>query len=224
MVELASADLLAGRPVTPELMAAFTDAVQATRSADGAQAYAWSLYKAGQVQLADAWFRKSVDWQPNEGAVIGLVVTSNKLNHRADYAALTAKYRETYPKLAELEVLMRPRPGSRHVAQAGRKKVAVARAAAATPHDGRWDASADAIVAVYRSGRYDQAMAMLDARRMKSPEPHGLAVIRGWTQYHGGDWNGAQKTFSDLKDTQVSREAQDGLRVLDEGFRPKLYH
>ncbi len=223
VVELASVDLLAGKPVAPNLMSAFTNAVEMMKSPEGAQAYGWSLYRTGKADLASTWFKKSIEWQPNEGAVIGLVVTSNKLRQSRVVAELVAKYRDTYPKLAELEVAMRPsRAVHSRVAQLQSKRH-VAQVAAGS-HDGRWDASADAIVEVYRSGHYDQALAMLDSRQQSKTEPHGLSVIRGWTQYHRGDWGGAQKTFGALSSTQVAREAQDGLRTVDQGFNPRLYH
>ena len=74
------------------------------------------------------------------------------------------------------------------------KPVKVAKAGhhpAAGSGDG-WDRSADEIITTYNAGHYDTAMAMLEQRRQKRAEPHGLSVIRGWAMYHKGDWGGRQ--------------------------------
>ena len=64
---------------------------------------------------------------------------------------------------------------------------------------------------------------MLDARKAAKAEPHGLSVIRGWAQYHRGDWTAAQQTFGALKQSAQSSDADTGLRVIQQGMMPPVF-
>ena len=82
-----------------------------------------------------------------------------------------------------------------------------------------WDQSADAIVKTYQSGSYDQALALLEQRRQqKGSEPGGLSIVRGWAMYNKGDWEGARRVFAEADKKGLSREAQEGTRVIQLGY------
>ncbi len=229
MVEVQAARLTdpQAHPLSADETTALAKAVDELKSADGAQALGWNLYKANDVAGAEAWFRKSADWKPNESAAIGLVVMARRLRHDGDYAARVAQYRATYPRVAELEALLRSRPvASRtRVAASSWKGNRAARFASVRqrPAGEPWDKSADDIVKAYEGGQYDTAVAMLEQRRQKKSEPQGLAVIRGWAMYHKGDWEGAKKVFTSLDPNSVTRERQEGLRVIQEGYTNPRY-
>lgn len=223
MVEVLSAGLNnpTSTPLSADQMATLTAAIDAEKSADGAQAYGWSRYKANDLIGADAWFRKSAEWQPSESAAIGLVVTAKRLKHEADFAAFVAQYKATYPRVAELEAALKStgRPAGGRVARNG-KHAHVARGGG----DGGWDAGATAVVNTFQSGQVDQALAMLDQRRLsRRSEPAGLTTVRGWALYKKGDWNGAQQVFTDLQNRGMTREASEGLRVIKEGYTNPRY-
>lgn len=216
-------------PLTRDEVSAAMAATDTLKSSDGAQALGWYSYKGGDVAKAESWFRKSADWQANESAAIGLVVSAHRLRHDRDYAARIEQYRATYPRIAELESLMRPRqashPAARVAVQAHRgsgKRVVVARASArqAAPKGDGWDRSADDIVKVYNAGQYDQAVALLEQRRQKRAEPRGLTVVRGWAMYNKGDWEGAKQVFSGLDAGSYSQERMEGLRVIQQAYTP----
>ena len=231
MVEIAASGLSDTKvpPLSPEELAATMEATDALRSSDGAQALGWHFYKQNDVAAAEDWFRKSAEWGANESAAVGLVVAARRLHHDRDYAARVAEYRTTYPRIAELETLMRsrsaPHQAVRVATQAHRvtgKLVRVAKAGSRSPvgtRDG-WDKSADDIIKVYNAGQYDTAVALLEQRRQKHLEPRGLSVIRGWAMYHKGDWEGAKQVFSGLDSGNYSRERQEGLRVIQEAYTP----
>ena len=65
---------------------------------------------------------------------------------------------------------------------------------------------------------------MLDARKAsRRSEPTGLSMVRGWTLYHKGDWEGAKQVFSGVQAKGYSRDAQEGLRVIEMGYtNPKF--
>ncbi len=225
MVEVQAARLTdpQARPLSADETTALAKAVDEMKSADGAQALGWSVYKANDVAGAEAWFRKSADWTPNESAAIGLVVTARRLRHDGDYMARVAQYRATYPRVAELEALLRSRPtagSSPRLATASPKRTRVARISGTRqrPAGEPWDKSADDIVKAYDGGQYDTAVALLEQRRQKKAEPQGLAVIRGWAMYHKGDWEGAKKVFTSLDAGSATRDRQEGLRVIQEGY------
>ena len=231
MVEVQSARLTdpQAHPLSADEMTALVKAVDESKSADGAQALGWSVYKANDVAGAESWFRKSADWKVNESAAIGLVVTARRLRHDADYAARVAQYRATYPRVAELEALLRSKPAPSRptrVAVASTSKSHHPARIASTgqrPAGEPWDKSADDIVKAYDSGQYDTAVTLLEQRRQKKAEPQGLSVVRGWAMYHKGDWEGAKKVFSSLDADKSSRERQEGLRVIQEGYTNPRY-
>lgn len=232
MVEALSAALTdpkAKAPTDAEL-STLTQAVDSAKSADGAQALGWHFYKANNFATADGWFHKSADWTANESAAIGLVVTARHLHHDRDYVALISKYASVYPKVAELETMMRSRPSvaaarprsAGRVVHVAAKPAAHRGGASATPGEA-WDASADQVVKTFESGQYDSALALLDQRRQKRSEPHGLSVVRGWALYQKGDWEGAKHIFSSLDGGAYSREQQEGLRVIQAGYTNPRY-
>ena len=231
MVEVAAAALSDPKavPLTHDEMTAVMTAADATRSSDGAQALGWSLYKANDVVGAEGWFRKSAEWQSNESAAVGLVVAARRLHHDRDYTARLAEYRTAYPRVAELETLMRSRPAGRQVVRvaaashhATAKMVRVASAGHRTSvaAGGGWDKSADEIIKVNDAGDYDTAIKLLEQRRQSRVEPRGLSVVRGWALYHKGDWEGAKQVFSKLDDGAYSQERMEGLRVIEQSYTP----
>ena len=234
MVEVAAAGLSDPKavPLTRDELATVMAAADASRSSDGAQALGWSLYKANDIAGAEGWFRKSAEWQSNESAAVGLVVAARRLHHDGDYTARLAEYRTTYPRVAELETLMRSRPAAheaRRVVAASHRatgkmvRVASAGHRTATVAGGAWDKTADEIVKSNDAGDYDTAIKMLEQRRQNRVEPRGLSVVRAWALYHKGDWEGAKQVFSKLDGGAYSQERMEGLRVITQGYTNPRY-
>ena len=233
LVELQSAGL--ADPKAPALsrdeVSALGKAVEDLKSSDGAQALGWNLFKAGDIAGAEGWFKKSADWEANESAAVGLIVAAHRLHHAADYAARVAQYRAVYPRVAELETVMRPRPGAgrvtRQVAHAERghakPNVRVASRDAAPREAGGWDRDADDIIKTYNAGQYDVAVSKLEQRRQTRAEPRGLSVVRGWAMFHRGDWEGAKQVFSGLDKGSYSQERMEGLRVIEQSYTNPRY-
>lgn len=205
-------------PLPADQAVALGAAIDAEKSADAAQSFGWSLFKTGDIAGAEGWFKKSVAWQPSEPAAVGLMLVAKRLKHPADYAAVVAKYQATYPRVAELDHVMR---------SADRKPVKVARkvhrgatqvARAGAGGEAGWDQSATDIVHTFESGQTDQALAMMDARRGRHAEPRGLAVVRGWALYKKGDWDQAKAVFDDVGRRGMTDEAQRGLKQIELGY------
>lgn len=210
MVEVLSDSLVdpKANPLSNDDLGGLVRAIDGEQSADGAQAYGWYAYKANDIVGAEGWFRKSMTWQANESAAIGLVVTARRLNQTRDYADLVARYHETYPKIGEFDALMR---ASYHApaSHAGPRRASVARG------DGGWDKSADAAVKSLEAGDYEKALATLDERKQHGrSESAGLAVVRGWALYHKGDWEGAKKVFASAGAMGLPDKADEGLSII----------
>lgn len=225
VIELLSARLneVSGHALTADENRALAKAVDTESSSDGAQALAWSAYRAGNAVDAQGWFRKAAKWQMSEPVALGLALCARRLKQDRDYLAVMGQYRATYPALAELELKLRPRRVA-SVPAAHRVRSKVARRGAGRSRDGSWDRSADQIVSTFQSGNYDQAMAMLEQRQaVRRSEPKGLALVRGWALYHRGDWDGAKRVFADVAAKGYSPEAQKGLSQIEYDLTPKRY-
>ena len=87
---------------------------------------------------------------------------------------------------------------------------------------GGWDKNADEIAKTLEAGDYNRAYDMLEERRSRGlSEPPGLMVVRGWTLYHRGDWEGAKRTFAGLQtDKQQADAAKAGLDTVKNAELP----
>ncbi len=205
-------------PLSADELTVLATGIDAERSAVAAQSFGWLRYKSGDLAGAEMWFRKSAAWAPSESAAVGLMVSAKRLKHESDYASVVAQYRGTYPKIAELERLMKSSP------QAKRSRPTRVARGGATHSEGGWDQGATAIVNTFQNGNTEQTMAMLDQRKaQRHGEPNGLSVVRGWALYKRGDWEGAKAVFQDLNTKGMTAQAQDGLREINLGYSNPRY-
>jgi cellulose synthase operon protein C len=221
MVDLltASIDDSKSAPLSVGDLAMLVKAIDTEQSFEGAQVYGWHLYRVNDLAGAQNWFRKSIEWQPNESSAIGLLVTASRLKHTREYEDLAEKYRGTYSKIAELDALLGNRARSSHVSAGGSRAKRVVGS-----RDGGWDRSADAIVKIYEGGNYDQALTMLEQRKQrKRSEPAGLSVVRAWAMYHKGDWEGAKQVFATAESKGLTREGQEGLQIIQRSYLPPVF-
>ena len=217
--EIMSGLLVASTPAAvpePEQVTAFKAAVETDKDAVGAQSFGWWLMKAKRPAEAEGWFQKSLAWQQTPEAAVGALLAARQLGHAKAAADVVSTYRARFPQVAELEAALRARA-------ARPARVAVRAVRGSTPKrrtDGGWDNGATAIVDTFQAGRYDDALALMDARRATKAEPHGLAIVRGWAQYKRGDWAAAEQTFGALAKTGTAPDAEHGLRVIQQGYLP----
>ena len=219
MIEITSTQLndAAAPALSPDELAIFIQAVDETKSPEGAQNYGWRLYNAGDLAGAQTWFQKSAEWRQNESAAFGLIVTARRLNKMKDYADLVGKYKPLYPKVAEFDNAM-----SRYAQAPTRPLLSYARHyAPARGGSSGWDANAAAIVKQLQSGNYQEALTMLDERKnLGRSEPAGLALVRGWAQYHTGDWEAAKRSFANAEAKGEVGKAKEGLGYVERGYLP----
>ena len=208
-------------PPAADALASLGAAIDAEKSADAAQSLGWSLFKGGDVPRAQDWFRKSIDWQPNEAAAVGLMLAARRLKHGADYTTVVSTYKDRFARVAELDKVMRVAAAPVRPVRQARHGSSHARRPAG---DGGWDRGASEIVQTFESGHVDQALAMMDARRGQRAEPRGLAVVRGWALYKKGDYEGAKQVFNEVGHRGMTDEATKGLQQIERAYsRPTAY-
>lgn len=100
-------------PVAPDVLARYAGAVQAARSADGAQALGWYALAARQPAAAIAWFETALGWEAKETTARGLVLAARAAHDEGRAAAAIARYGQTFPSLARLRASRSAGAGSR---------------------------------------------------------------------------------------------------------------
>jgi tetratricopeptide (TPR) repeat protein len=98
-------------PFAAERLARYAAIVSTDKSAAGAQALGWYSHNIKQYRPARAWFEKSMQWSPSEGAALGLALSARAMKDNAGFAAIMASYGGTYPKLLEIQ---QPQAGGRN--------------------------------------------------------------------------------------------------------------
>jgi tetratricopeptide (TPR) repeat protein len=203
--------------VEPARLTRFEQVVEESRSVVGSQALGWYYYNRDTAQQANVWFKRSVAWEPIESNVLGLALSSNKLKDRAAFKAVIAEF------------------GARFPAVEGLKKFDVVTNVAAAPArrnrssggggggGGGDSGSAQEAVALFKSGRYGDALAALDRRGGPAREDQGLGLIRGWSLYHLGQWDKAREHFAALDRRQSTRETQYGMHYARERALPPQF-
>ena len=99
------ADRLTRTPPAPPNEAGlkrYAEFVAAAKAATGAQALGWFSYNARQWPAAIAWFGKSLEWDANESAALGLALAQKQSGDRAAYARVVETYRDRFAKVGDL--------------------------------------------------------------------------------------------------------------------------
>lgn len=71
-------------------------------------------------------------------------------------------------------------------------------------------------IAAYDAERYTETLFALDARQRQAPEQTDLMLLRGWSNFHLGRFDEAERVFRLLQKTGVSTAATQGLTAIAE--------
>ena len=82
--------------LTSEQLEHYREVVTKERSALGAQAIGWDLLEQRELPEADTWFTRSMEWDPNEAAAIGLAVRALRARHFKTLRTVVWRYGDTY--------------------------------------------------------------------------------------------------------------------------------
>lgn len=179
--------------------------VDETKSVTGSQALGWYYYRSGEARIANDWFKRSVAWQPIEANVLGLALSSHKLNDRAAFKAAIAEYGSKFPSVASLARMDAP------------VKVASAPRGRKGGRGGSGgSALANEAVSLFKAGKYQEALAALDKRGGSGREDQGLQLLRGWSLYHTGQWAKAKEHFEAMDARNSTHDTQYGKFYANE--------
>ncbi len=195
-----------------------------TRSVTGSQALGWYHFNRGATQMAGDWFKRSVEWEPIEANVLGLALAAHKLKRMPEFKALVANYGGRFPAVAALRkfsTATATATAPRHVARAGSKR-GRGGGGGGRGSGGGWKI-ADEIVALYKGGKYTEALAALDRRTGAAKNDEGLSVLKGWSLYHTGKYVEAKAHFETMDAKRSTRDTQYGKFYANERLIPPQF-
>jgi cellulose synthase operon protein C len=219
-VELLAKQLTSAQPglVSSERVERLGEVTNAIKSANGAQALGWYRYNRGDYKDARVWFEKAVAIEASDTNVLGLALSANRLKDKETVRDLVSKYGPSYPAVAAVAkydrvAAVRPQRG------AGSGPGLRGRRIARGGGEGGGNLANEA-VALYKAGRYSEALSALE--RVGQPD-QGLQVLRGWSYFHLGDYERARSHFAAMDQRHSTKDSQYGLHYAKEQLIPKQF-
>lgn len=208
VIELVSEDLTASprRPVSPQRFERFLPLVTKTQSALGAQALGWRSLDDNKARDAREWFERSKAWGVSEPAVLGFIVSSQRLGDRKAAKAAFEAHKAAYPAIAALEESINA-AAPRQVARRG---------------SGVSSRAASRAVQLFEEGRYRDVVQIFEENPSLRRDS-GLRLLKGWAQYHSRDWDGAEATFRAIDEDKPNAKARAALRTLQSQRLPSFF-
>ena len=206
--------------IDPDMLKRFSAFVVDKRSALGAQSIGWHLFNRDKVTDAGEWFEKSVDWKPTEEGVTGLASVAARQNEPGKIAALKARYGETFPEIADIEVATaapeRPAAGttrSTRRASAQSSSRASTHGSVRRTKGGR-DAMMSKAQAQFDAGSYEAALATLDQRQASRGKSRDAELLRGWANLKLSRWREARAVFKAQDEIRSTRDTRFGMGAV----------
>ncbi|WP_152048560.1 tetratricopeptide repeat protein [Aureimonas psammosilenae] len=184
----------------------FSEAVERSKSALGAQSLGWNYLAKDKLEDARAWFAKSVGWQATKEGVTGLAVIAARSKNKGELKEITDRFGDSFPELASLQV-------------AEPRKVA-AKAQVQAPHKGKsGGGSADASLmtqanAAFKERRYAEAISLLDKRQNLYGRNGGAEVLRGWANLKLGRYEEARRVFKAENSRRSTKDTRFGIGAV----------
>jgi hypothetical protein len=73
---------------------------------------------------------------------------------------------------------------------------------------------------LFRQGRYQEVLAVLDRRSAFASETRKLGILRGWSLYHLKRLQDARRQFAMLDQQLSTSESRSGLGAVTDAFLP----
>ena len=197
----------------------FEGVVEESRSALGAQTLGWHLVDSEDLSDAGDWFKKSVEWEPSEEAVVGLAVVASRTKDNASLKDIRSKWGSKYAALADFKDY-RPPVVARY--SGTRSKVATRSmrsepAARKTRNRGR-SAGGDKLMRqaqdYFDNGQYQQALSVLDKKQSRSGKTYGAEILRGWTNIKLKRWDQAEQIFRTQDARSSTKDTRFGIGAV----------
>lgn len=196
----------------------YTEVVEDSRSALGAQTLGWHLLAAEKTEEAGEWFEKSVEWETTEEGVVGMAVVASRTKDAKGLKAIKAEYGDTFASLAEIEEYVPPaRVVSQRPAQPQAPAARGTRRAAAPARSGG-GGGGDRLMRQanqqFDAGDYNGAIATLNQREARNGKSYGAEILKGWANIKLKRWNEAERIFRTQDQRQSTRDTRFGIGAV----------
>ena len=146
----------------------YAERTVALENGEGSEALAWYAFNIRQLDAADAWFSKAMEWEETETAVYGKALTAGRRKDRAMFDAVQSSFGPKYPTVAALKY-------KREVHR--KKPVAVKRTSAAQSHSGRLRRR---IAKLHQAKQFGECLELSRSLRQYGPLKAQDHQTRGW--------------------------------------------
>ncbi|PVB59626.1 tetratricopeptide repeat protein [Labrenzia sp. 011] len=174
----------------------FANAIEEAESANGAQVLGWHFYELYDFEEAETWFDKSMKFHPNEAAVVGLILVAQRNKQTKRHNQLIADWSGDFPAVAALKSV---RTAS---ASSSRKK---------SGGGGSYsNSSLSSAREAFNSGKYKEAVALLERNALRGRESRTSQLLRGWALFNSGRSKEAHKIFAAADAQRSTKETRQG--------------
>lgn len=199
-LEVVSTQLLegAGHDMDFKRLARFANVVEDAESPIAAQVLGWHFFEFRELDEAEIWFTKSMKYQPNESAVIGLVVIAQRKKQKSRERQLIAEWSGDFPSLKLV--------GNVRQASVSRPSSGVSRRSAG----GGGSSDLRAAQREISSGDFRGALKYLESNALRGNETRKAKLMRAWALYHSGKSKEAHKLFAQADKARSTTETRQG--------------
>lgn len=198
-LEVVSIQLLEGYGIEMDFkrLSRFANVVQDAQSPIAAQVFGWHFYNMLELDEAEIWFAKSMEFQPNESAAVGQIVVAQRKKQKARERQLIAQWSTKFPAIKTL--------GGAQLASASEER---SRSSGGSRSSGSsYLRSAEQEIS---TGDYAGALPYLERNAMSGRESRKAKLLRAWALYHTGRSKEAHKLFAEADKAGSTTETRQG--------------
>jgi tetratricopeptide (TPR) repeat protein len=198
-LEVVSIQLLEGYGTEMDFkrLSRFANVVQDAQSPIAAQVFGWHFFNMMELNEAEIWFSKSMEFQPNEAAAVGLIVVAQRKKQKTRERQLIAQWSNKFPAIKML----------------GNTQLASASATRSSSSGGSRSSASSYLRSAEQeisTGDYASALPFLERNAMSGQESRKAKLLRAWALYHTGRSKEAHKLFAEADKSRSTTETRQG--------------
>ncbi|MEE4015115.1 hypothetical protein V1T76_23825 [Roseibium sp. FZY0029] len=198
-LEVVSIQLLEGYGAEMDFkrLSRFANVVQDAQSPIAAQVFGWHFFNTLELDEAEIWFTKSMEFQPNEAAAVGLIVVAQRKKQKTRERQLIAEWSNKFPAIKML----------------GNTQLAAASATRSSSSGGSRSSGSSYLRSAEQeisTGDYAGALPFLERNAMSGQESRKAKLLRAWALYHTGRSKEAHKLFAEADKSRSTTETRQG--------------
>jgi tetratricopeptide (TPR) repeat protein len=176
----------------------FANVILDAKSPIAAQVLGWHFFDNLEFDEAELWFSKSMAFEPNEAAAVGLIVVAQRTRQREQERQLVAQWSGKFPTLKALS---------------GHQVASVSSSSSKGKSSGSRPASNSNMRLAQQeisSGDFVGALKYLERNAMSGRETRQAKLMRAWALYHSGKSKEAHKIFAEADSISSTKETRQG--------------